>query len=79
MAIIKPGIPQIYPHSINITNMVIIFIENDFPIKIGSKIEPNNTWTPVIESIKKNKELEGSNWTNARTNSKYRVIKNHEY
>lgn len=43
MAIIKPGIPQMYPQSISITKMAIMLIEKDLPINIGSKTPPNNT------------------------------------
>lgn len=59
----------------SITNTAIIFIENDFPIKMGSKIAPNNTWTPVIEIIKKSKVLVGSNSTNANTDKSITDIK----
>ena len=66
MAIIRPGIPHINPQSINIIRTVITFIEKDFPMKIGSKIAPNNTCTPVIERIKKNSVLVGSSSTKAK-------------
>lgn len=45
-------------------------MENDLPINIGSKILPNNTCTPVIESTKKNRRLVGSSCTNANSASK---------
>ncbi len=45
-------------------------MENDLPIKIGSKILPNKTWTPVIESTKKNKVLVGSSCTKAKSDNK---------
>jgi hypothetical protein len=38
-------------------------MENDLPINIGSKIAPNITCTIVIERIKKNNVLVGSNST----------------
>jgi len=66
MAMIKPGIPQRNPQNISITNTAIIFMENDFPIKIGSKIAPKRTWTLVMATIKKNKVLVGSSSTKAK-------------
>ena len=69
IAIIKPGIPQIKPQSINIINTAITFMENDFPIKTGSSIAPNKTCTPEIDRIKKNSVLVGSNSTKAKIDS----------
>ena len=71
---IKPGTPQINPQNINITNTAIMFIEKDFPIKIGSKIAPKRTWTEVIEITKKSKILDISNSTNAKIDNKITVI-----
>ena len=75
IAIIKPGIPQRNPQNISITNTAITFMENDFPIKMGSKIAPNNTCTPVMLRIKKNKVLVVSNSTKAKMESNITVIK----
>ena len=64
-----PGIPQIYPQNINIIKIVITFIENDLPIKTGSKIPPIITWTRVIVSIKNNKAPVASSSTKANNDN----------
>ena len=71
---IIPGTPQMNPQNISITKTVMILIEKDFPINIGSKIEPNSTWAPVIEMIKKARWLPGSNSTKAKIVSIITVI-----
>src|SRR5690606_11994661 len=70
----NPGTPQINPQSMSITRTVITFKENDFPIKMGAKIEPNNTRTPVIEMIKKNNVLVESNSIKAKIDNSITVI-----
>ena len=72
---IIPGTPQRNPQNISITKMVIIFIENDFPIKMGSKMAPNKTWTKVIDKTKKKSVLVGSNSTKANKAKKITEIK----
>ena len=67
---INPGIPQINPQSINITKIVITFIEKVFPIKTGSKTLPKITCTPVIVKTKNNKVLITSISTKANIDSK---------
>ena len=58
---IIPGTPQRNPQNMSITKMVITLIENDLPIKMGSKIPPIMSCTSVIVSIKNNKIPVGSN------------------
>ena len=52
---IIPGIPQRNPQSINITNTVIIFMEKDLPMKIGSRMDPKVTCTD--ETARKNRNI----------------------
>ena len=58
---IIPGTPQRNPQNMSITKMVITLIENDLPIKMGSKMPPIMSCTSVIVSIKNNKIPVGSN------------------
>jgi hypothetical protein len=74
IAIIKPGIPQRNPQNMSITNTVIILMEKDFPIKMGSKIAPNRICTLVITTIKKNSVLVGSSSINAKIDSEMTAI-----
>ena len=45
-------------------------MENDFPIKTGSKTTPNKTCTAIIVSIKKSKVPVGSSSTKANKDNK---------
>ena len=54
-----------------------MFIENDFPMKIGSKIAPKTTCTAVIEITKNNNVLDGSNSTKAKIDSSITEINEH--
>ena len=72
---IKPGIPQRKPQNINITKTAMTLMEKDFPIKIGSNMAPKTTCTPVIDSIKKNRVLVGSNSTKAKIERSITEIK----
>ena len=65
--IIRPGMPQIYPHSISIISTVITFKENVFPINTGFKIPPIISCTDVMQRIKNNKVPVGSISTKANS------------
>ena len=41
--IINPGTPQTKPQNMSMIRMVTTLIEKDFHMKIGSRIDPNNT------------------------------------
>ena len=67
MDMIIPGIPHKYPQNINITRIAITFMENVFPMKIGSKIAPNNISIPPTTAKKKNRVVGASISTKANS------------